>query len=225
MNHGEGREPCPVAALPPQGIAEGAMAQPADAFFDDLCKALRTRGNPVSQRERSIALSLQPVLWEAAELIRAFPLRGYELTIEASNAARAEAERADEIAQLATKLLKRLPKEWRVGDVLAGWSSSILEAQPVLARIVQDANVTAAGARRRAKRQAGRRPNWNREDLSEWVALNLFEAGVRPTTTKTGPFARVLAVVQRAAGLGDRNVERDVRNALKNEWVVRHLAK
>ena len=97
-----------------------------------------------------------------------------------------------------------------------------------MTELVRDAESWEATARARAKMPAGPTLDWGRVWLSEFVALQLAIAGVRPNSSKAGVFTRVLAVVQQEAGVYKTertaaNVERDARRALANEKIQQYI--
>ena len=189
-------------------------------FCDDILRAVR--------RNRVLAQVLCPVLWDATAVgtsdDRSDLDRWHEL-------ARGRAEKLDAIAQHARRLLRELEilPQNRYGDFFDGdgWSK-VVEARRALEQLTGWAIASSVKARSDARRPRGRRANRTRIRLSEWVALNLTLAGVRPTKAKTGIFARVLRVTLVGAGFPERtpeSVEQDVRRALTNPDVADHIAR
>ncbi len=212
------------------------MGSPKDGFLDALCEALRNRRRNRSkewskerQRERSIARTLCGPLWPTAFQVEGVSADDAKVPVhskrEIESAERTErTARAERIMSLTTQLLEALPRG-TLGDLIHGWSS-VMEARGALTRLTQDAAVVVSRSRKRARRPVGPRPDKNRQILSQWVALQMLHAGVQPSKAKTGTFARVLCVVQTAAGYQNRtldNVERDVRYALNSPVVKQRL--
>lgn len=72
----------------------------------------------------------------------------------------------------------------------------------------------------------GRKTDIARVRLGEYVAFQLHSVGIDLTKSKNGVFARVLAVVQTAAGFGARtggDTERDVRRILGDPALLKYL--
>jgi hypothetical protein len=213
MTQGERREPCSVAAIPSQGIVEGTMAgdtdqQSQNQFVDDLCVALKG--------DRTLARRLGPVLWKAVVVARE---PDDESDIKRwHEAARAEADKAKAIARQTCALLACLMDD----DPIV--PPAILQARSRLVQLARAADAWASRARGKATQRRGPKIIRARIELSEWVALQLQTAGVRPTKSKIGIFAHVLAVVQHAAGFPGRDIERDVRRALEDRFVADYLA-
>lgn len=103
-----------------------------------------------------------------------------------------------------------------------GWTAGV-EARGTLTQVILDAETWSAAAHKKAKRDRGPRPNWARRDLSRWVAIGLELVGVWPNSGKTKTYGRVLAVVQRAAGYPQRDIERDMLYALSDPSLTKYL--
>lgn len=211
------------------------MAQPPGRFLDALCQAFRTRGKPISEHERSLARRLSPVLWSAVKEYRQSDDSDLQTEILRESAAElAEADRAQAIAQRADRLLQLLnsvPRVKTLGDVYSNpWAPflGIVDAARIaLAKLIGSARHLTSSLQR-ARRPPGRRVNRNRIFLSEWIAIQLAKAGVRPTKSKAGPYARILALVRECAGLPNcapANVERDIRRALNNPHIASCVAR
>jgi hypothetical protein len=133
---------------------------------------------------------------------------------------RATATKADAIADCAQRLFHLLP-DGSLGSFLElddamVWTATA-NVRGLLTALVQDAHAWAAKARRQAKRRPGPKSDFTLQWLSEWVAIQLYRAGIPVKVSKNGVFQRVLAAVQEAAGYPERppaNVERDAKRAL-----------
>jgi hypothetical protein len=203
------------------------MAQkPPDTFLKELCKALSPQRKPFTDRERKLADRLRPGLWETVTIIRSGDDHGGDKA-DGTASAREEAIRAKAIARVATDLQERLRPFGsrhtlgRLRDYANGWGTSIFDARDVLTMLIGEANRVAKTCSEQApRRPPGPRPNLKRRNVSGYVAYLLTRVGVQPTTTKNGVYARVLGVVYEhaadTAGGTTVNVERDVRNALKD---------
>jgi hypothetical protein len=178
-----------------------------DRFVDDLKRALGDY--------RSKARQVAPSLWNAVQAIQSEHTRS-----TSSTPPTAEAIRMRRISRLARELLESLPQGSTVGEFLQfPFYVAAEEARTALGRLKVEAERSATTDRRRARRGRGRPIPPDRNHLCKWVALQLAGRGVTPTSTKNGPFTKVLSVVQRAAGFPERqpeNLWRDALGALKN---------
>lgn len=198
-----------------------------DEFLTELRQALALDRNITDTDARVLSRKLHPVLWEAAKAIKREPTD--HPFAKALNAARKDLARAEQVKTHATALLSCLPHPY--GDHASSWwflpgtrdAGLIQEARDVLNKLIQAAVPEAEERRARTRPGPGRRPDLNRRRLSEWVAIQLVNVGVRPTTTDGGTFARVLVAVQCAAGFDGTNIARDVRAALRQPVVVRFI--
>lgn len=195
---------------------------PEDNFFDALICALR--------RDRRLAQKVYQPLWAAVLEFRNNPT-DENAGVRASETARNNRERAATVASRARDLDRSLPRiNGTIGEIATWGAISLLTARmrPLLKELAVHADQMANRAEPRRPR--GRRQNFDRICLSEWVAIQLIKAGVMPTATKAGRFAHVLAIVQHFAGfpnrdglIGVNNVERDVRRALASASVKKYL--
>lgn len=229
-------------------------AASAEAFQDDLleilCHDRRLKTSGINEI-RTLALRLSSILWNGA--ISARDRRAeYDQDVWRETA-RAQADRADTIARHAKQLLKTLrradpfmrgamdlgflPRGAAQGqpppnlsDLMAwgtGWSAAVQLRQP-LDQLAREAAEWASKAHQEGKRPRGPQRSRTRDRLSAWVAIQLAHAGVWPTTTKRGTFARVLSRVHVIAGFPKRSleqIERDVLRALKHPSVVDDLSR
>lgn len=222
-------------------------------FLDELIEALRqpqskytsrstrkrseSRERDLESRARDLAQRLLPTLTDAVNRFRENPCESTEWIACKRNEARAELKHAKRIRRLARPLLEELEPlriDGTIGEVLtvdtSHWSIGdrliVRDAFLALERIIEITEQVADRERRLATSPPGRRANVDRETLTEWVVLMLAREGVRQIRAKTGIYARVVRVVQAAAGYGDRDVEdmeRDLRKALAT--VAPYLAK
>jgi len=190
-----------------------------DDFLTKLHRELAKNRKITRASARKLAHELRPVLWDAAKIVREQPLDD-QLFVKAPDAAREELRRTSEVKAHATALLVWLPH--RYGALASGWGF-IQATRDALNDLLQTADAIAEERRPRAKRRRGRRPDLRRKRLSEFVAGQLVNVGIRPTTASGGTFARVLSVVQDAAALPGDNIARDVREALANPVIARYI--
>ena len=197
---------------------------------------------------RELVKSVGPTLWDEAHTPHDNDNSDADRWHEE---ARTQAERADAIARQARQLLALFPPfdlvvhkaidlgylcrdtternlAWgSIGEILenvTGWAAAIDVRRP-LALLAHQADMWETAARKDAKRRPGRRVDWRRRVLSEWVVLQLAQVGVLPIGGKTRTVGRVLSVVQRTAGFPERDIERDLRDVLKKPFVVEYLDK
>jgi hypothetical protein len=195
------------------------------SFRNELARALRVRSRPVSERERQLARQLHQPLWNAVVLLsaRRRASRTQPFATSRTDVFASQYEQAKEVAQRARRLYRKLPFG-TLGEFFAGWTPvSTLDARPVLRHIIEEAERVMVNTPRRRARPSGRPPDLDRSAVSRWVAMQLCLIGIRPTRAQ---FSRVLLVVQNAIGYDHRstkNVERDVRQALRDQDVQRHL--
>jgi hypothetical protein len=114
-----------------------------------------------------------------------------------------------------------------LGDALerAYWPAAV-DVRGLLAKLAHDAESWASQAKRRAKRPVGRKLDFDRVMLSEWVGLQLAHVGVPFKIPKLGLFTRVLSVVQQSVGYTKRTPEDTYRDAKRALMIVEeHLAR
>jgi hypothetical protein len=233
-----------VMTTSPDDPARFMTPKPSAEFVDELYYALH--------HDRALTRTVSPILWKGAQQVRRMDMSVDDRRRDAAAAEAAAATRIATHARALLTLLERLDPAIRTafvrGDLprtLEGWErfrpraassqdwsdwgwDACVHAREWLPVMIRESDQWASATRVRAKRSRGPRFNPSRIFLSEWVAIQLARAGVRPTKAKNGVFARVLAVAQAAAGFRRRtapNLERDVRRALSTTSVVERIAR
>ena len=229
--------------------------QSADGFLDYLHDVLRRDSKVVKdgrKNYRALADALSPILRSGAQSVRE-RRSAYDRDVWRETA-RGQAEQADALARHARRMLKLLHRVYPVmreavangflphetpaqppalselSDFMKwgnnGWATAIRIRRP-LERLAQEADEWASKATREGRRPRGPQRSKARDRLSVWVAIQLAQAGVLPTTAKRGTFARVLAGVHVVAGFPERSLERmerDVRRALQHPSFIEAVA-
>jgi hypothetical protein len=113
---------------------------------------------------------------------------------------------------------------WAARDLyrIAGVEWDDIDATaPTLAQMLALVSYWEHSARRRVRRRPGPTIGVNL-DVVEFVGLVLQREGIPITKGKSGYYGRVLAVVYRAAGLGARDVCRDIARAFNSQPALQH---
>ena len=198
-----------------------------------------------STRER-LSEGVVQCLWDAANSARV--LRGRSVGRD-RHTARDHRDKAEAISNAAGRLLKLLASFDHIGEAIssgylvperkerevvaydnlfdlvvdfADWPTAV-RIRPLLPQLKREADEWAKRAKRVAAFSPGRPADKVRLGLSGFVGFHLASEGVHLTKTKDGTFARVLAVVQYAAGFRRdqfADVERDVLFAIGHSKVI-----
>ena len=112
----------------------------------------------------------------------------------------------------ATTGSRRKPRS--LADLLGSWDAADTAVE-VVGQLAAEAKEWERVARMQARRRPGR-DSGIRRHLARWVGYQLAREGITLTTTKSGCWARVLAVMNRAVGLGVEPYQfRDLESELK----------
>lgn len=178
---------------------------------------------------------LAPVLWKAANWHRSPRAAKNHAVIDGTSAPPLELDvavrQAERVSAAARHFLSTVPKNDPLAAAVAtgpmspysrlfgawesDWSAQLRVTREAVQQLYTLANRRAAMVQ---KKSPGPRGRTSRRMLCHWTAHQLALAGVPLTTTRTGPFVRILQIVLTVAGYDRRspsNVQPDARAVLR----------